>query len=203
LSKSALVTGITGQDGSYLSELLLSKGYTVHGVVRRSSSFNTGRMNYIYSDPHEMGRRLLLHYGDLTHSAGLRRVIEDSQPDEVSAVPCQSVFRASGIHGGCRCHGCFDWVFLPVQNVTFDQIPVFSWLRISFDGKEPEASQLLQQFVVLEPNRRYRLKWTAESDHIAKDSGFQWRLLPVSDQGLAETTDLVSPDPLGLTDTGV
>ena len=98
-------------------------------------------------------------------------------------------------------HG-FDWVFLPVPDVTFDQIPVSSRLRISFDGKQPEASRLLQQFVVLEPNQRYRLKWTAESDRIAKDSGFQWRLLPVSEKGPAETSDLVSPDLLGLTDTG-
>jgi GDPmannose 4,6-dehydratase len=95
LSKSALVTGITGQDGSYLSELLLSKGYTVHGVVRRSSSFNTGRINHIYSDPHEMGRRLLLHYGDLTDSTGLRRVIEDSQPDEVYNLGAQSHVKVS------------------------------------------------------------------------------------------------------------
>jgi GDPmannose 4,6-dehydratase len=95
LSKSALVTGITGQDGSYLSELLLSKGYTVHGIVRRSSSFNTGRINHIYSDPHEMGRRLLLHYGDLTDSTGLRRIIEDSQPDEVYNLGAQSHVKVS------------------------------------------------------------------------------------------------------------
>jgi GDPmannose 4,6-dehydratase len=95
LSKSALITGITGQDGSYLSELLLSKGYTVHGVLRRSSSFNTGRINHIYSDPHEMGRRLLLHYGDLTDSTGLRRIIEDSQPDEVYNLGAQSHVKVS------------------------------------------------------------------------------------------------------------
>ena len=95
MPKSALVTGITGQDGSYLSELLLSKGYTVHGVVRRSSSFNTGRINHIYSDPHEMGRRLVLHYGDLTDSTGLRRIIEDSQPDEVYNLGAQSHVKVS------------------------------------------------------------------------------------------------------------
>jgi GDPmannose 4,6-dehydratase len=95
LSKSALITGITGQDGSYLSELLLSKGYTVHGLVRRSSSFNTGRINHIYSDPHEMGRRLLLHYGDLTDSTGLRRIIEDAQPDEVYNLGAQSHVKVS------------------------------------------------------------------------------------------------------------
>ncbi len=95
MSKSALVTGITGQDGSYLSELLLTKGYTVHGVVRRSSSFNTGRINHLYSDPHEMGRRLVLHYGDLTDSTGLRRIIEDSQPDEVYNLGAQSHVKVS------------------------------------------------------------------------------------------------------------
>ena len=117
MSKSALVTGITGQDGSYLSELLLSKGYTVHGVVRRSSSFNTGRINHIYSDPHEMGRRLLLHYGDLTDSTGLRRIIEDSQPDEVYNLGAQSHVKVSfelpeytadadamGVSIGSSCH---------------------------------------------------------------------------------------------------
>jgi GDPmannose 4,6-dehydratase len=95
LSKSALITGITGQDGSYLSDLLISKGYTVHGVVRRSSSFNTGRINHIYSDPHEMGRRLVLHYGDLTDSTSLRRIIEDSQPEEVYNLGAQSHVKVS------------------------------------------------------------------------------------------------------------
>ncbi|HXR77909.1 MAG TPA: GDP-mannose 4,6-dehydratase, partial [Bryobacteraceae bacterium] len=78
----ALITGITGQDGSYLTELLLSKGYTVHGIVRRSSSFNTERINHLYADPHEAGRRLILHYGDLTDSSVLRRIIEKALPDE-------------------------------------------------------------------------------------------------------------------------
>jgi hypothetical protein len=96
----------------------------------------------------------------------------------------------------------FDWAFGLTPGVTFDQIAVSSRLRITFDGKEPEAFQLLQQFVVLEPNRRYRLKWVAESDRIAKGSGFQWLLSPVSERGPAETSDLVSPDLLGLTDTG-
>ena len=78
--KSALITGITGQDGSYLSELLLSKGYQVHGVVRRSSSFNTGRIDHLYSDPHEHNNRLILHYGDLNDSSVLRRIIETACP---------------------------------------------------------------------------------------------------------------------------
>jgi tetratricopeptide (TPR) repeat protein len=98
-------------------------------------------------------------------------------------------------------HG-FDWALQPVADVTADQITASSRLRISFGGRQPEACRLLQQFVVLEPNHRYRLKWTAESDRIAKDSGFQWRLLPVSERGPIETSDLVSPDLLGLTDTG-
>ncbi len=95
MSKSALITGITGQDGSYLSELLLAKGYTVHGLLRRSSSFNTSRINHIYEDPHEAGRRLILHYGDLTDSTGLRRVIEASRPDEIYNLGAQSHVKVS------------------------------------------------------------------------------------------------------------
>lgn len=93
--KSALITGITGQDGSYLSELLLSKGYTVHGIVRRSSTFNTSRINHMYADPHDIGRRLILHYGDLTDSTGLRRVIEAARPDEIYNLGAQSHVKVS------------------------------------------------------------------------------------------------------------
>ena len=95
MPKSALITGITGQDGSYLSELLLSKGYVVHGIVRRSSTFNTSRINHIYEDPHESGRRLVLHYADLTDSTGLRRVIEASLPDEIYNLGAQSHVKVS------------------------------------------------------------------------------------------------------------
>ncbi len=95
MSKSALVTGITGQDGSYLSELLLSKGYTVHGIVRRSSSFNTARIDHIYQDPHETGRRIILHYADLADSTGLRRIIETALPDEIYNLGAQSHVRVS------------------------------------------------------------------------------------------------------------
>jgi len=95
LSKSALITGITGQDGSYLSELLLAKGYIVHGLLRRSSSFNTSRINHIYEDPHESGRRLILHYGDLTDSTGLRRVVESARPDEIYNLGAQSHVKVS------------------------------------------------------------------------------------------------------------
>jgi len=81
--KVALITGVTGQDGSLLSELLLAKGYIVHGIKRRSSSFNTTRIDHIYQDPHEAERRFVLHYGDLTDSANLFRIVQQSQPDEI------------------------------------------------------------------------------------------------------------------------
>lgn len=95
MSKVALITGITGQDGSYLSELLLSKKYVVHGVVRRSSSFNTSRIDHLYSDPHEEGTRLHLHYGDLSDSTGLRRIIESAKPDEIYNLGAQSHVKVS------------------------------------------------------------------------------------------------------------
>jgi GDPmannose 4,6-dehydratase len=87
MSKVALLTGITGQDGSYLSELLLDKGYTVHAIIRRSSSFNTGRIDHLYVDPHRPDARLFLHYGDLSDATNLRRLVEQSKPDE-GAIPC-------------------------------------------------------------------------------------------------------------------
>ncbi|HEX3079623.1 MAG TPA: GDP-mannose 4,6-dehydratase, partial [Puia sp.] len=81
--KKALVTGITGQDGAYLAELLLKKGYEVHGIKRRSSLFNTGRIDHLYEDPHIPKRHLVLHYGDLTDSTNLIRIIQEVQPDEI------------------------------------------------------------------------------------------------------------------------
>ena len=81
--KKALVSGITGQDGAYLAELLLSKGYEVHGIKRRSSSFNTARINHLYQDPHEEEQRFHLHYGDLTDSTNLIRIVQEIQPDEI------------------------------------------------------------------------------------------------------------------------
>jgi len=86
----ALITGVTGQDGAYLSELLLSKGYTVHGIKRRSSSFNTGRIEHIYEDPHEVDPRFFLHYGDLTDSTNLIRIVQQVQPDEIYNLAAQS-----------------------------------------------------------------------------------------------------------------
>jgi GDPmannose 4,6-dehydratase len=88
--KSALITGITGQDGSYLTRLLLGKGYTVHGIIRRSSSFNTGRLDDVYQDPHESAVRLKLHYGDMADGASLRKILREAQPDEVYNLAAQS-----------------------------------------------------------------------------------------------------------------
>lgn len=82
-AKRALITGITGQDGSYLSELLLEKGYEVHGIIRRTSTFNTDRIDHIYIDPHQPDAKLFLHYGDLTDGTTLRRILEQVQPVEV------------------------------------------------------------------------------------------------------------------------
>src|ERR1700687_3061995 len=88
--KKALITGITGQDGSYLAELLLSKGYEVHGVKRRSSLFNTDRIDHLYQDPHEIDRRFFLHYGDMTDTSSLVRIIQGIRPDEIYNLAAQS-----------------------------------------------------------------------------------------------------------------
>jgi GDPmannose 4,6-dehydratase len=93
--KRALITGITGQDGSYLAELLLAKGYQVHGIIRRSSSFNTSRIDHLYRDPHDPAAKLFLHYGDLTDGMGLREVLTQVQPDEVYNLAAQSHVRVS------------------------------------------------------------------------------------------------------------
>src|ERR1700754_4927458 len=93
--KRALITGITGQDGSYLAELLLSKGYEVHVLIRRASTFNTGRIDHLYRDPHESGARLFLHYGDLTDGARLLALMREIEPDEVYNLAAQSHVRVS------------------------------------------------------------------------------------------------------------
>jgi GDPmannose 4,6-dehydratase len=93
--KKALITGITGQDGSYLAELLLDKGYEVHGIIRRSSVFNTGRIDHLYQDPHERNLRIFLHYGDLTDSTSLRGILEKTQPDELYNLGAQSHVKVS------------------------------------------------------------------------------------------------------------
>lgn len=93
--KTALITGITGQDGAYLAELLLSKGYMVHGIKRRSSLFNTARIDHLYQDPHEKNLRLKLHYGDLTDSMNLTRIIKETQPDEIYNLAAMSHVKVS------------------------------------------------------------------------------------------------------------
>jgi len=93
--KRALITGITGQDGAYLAELLLAKGYEVHGIKRRASSFNTDRIDHLYQDPHESGRRLFLHYGDLTDATNLIRILQQVQPDEIYNLGAQSHVQVS------------------------------------------------------------------------------------------------------------
>src|ERR1700726_2300897 len=91
----ALITGVTGQDGAYLAELLLEKNYVVHGIKRRSSSFNTERIEHLYQDPHESDRRFILHYGDMTDATNLIRIVQDTQPDEIYNLAAQSHVQVS------------------------------------------------------------------------------------------------------------
>src|ERR1700741_2454570 len=93
--KKALITGITGQDGSYLAEFLLARGYQVHGILRRASTFNPGRIDHLYRDPHNPEARLFLHYGDLTDGSSLRRILHRVQPDEVYNLGAQSHVKVS------------------------------------------------------------------------------------------------------------
>ena len=93
--KKALITGITGQDGSYLAEFLLYKNYEVHGLIRRSSTFNTGRIDHLYQDPHLPGTRLFLHYGDLSDSGQITNIIYNINPDEIYHLGAQSHVRVS------------------------------------------------------------------------------------------------------------
>jgi GDPmannose 4,6-dehydratase len=95
MAKRALITGITGQDGSYLAELLLSKGYEVHGIIRRASTFNTGRLDHVYADPHESSARLKLHYGDLSDGSALARLLAVIEPQEIYNLAAQSHVRVS------------------------------------------------------------------------------------------------------------
>lgn len=121
--KKALITGITGQDGSYLAELLLSKGYIVHGIVRRSSSFNTERIEHLYRDPHDPETRLFLHYGDLVDGTGLREILTRVAPDEVYNLGAQSHVRVS-----------FDQ---PVYTVQADALGTMNLLEAIRDTGQP------------------------------------------------------------------
>ena len=93
--KIALITGATGQDGAYLAEFLLAKGYLVHGIKRRSSSFNTGRVDHLYQDPHEQNVRFKLHYGDMTDATNLIRIVQETQPTEIYNLAAQSHVQVS------------------------------------------------------------------------------------------------------------
>src|SRR3954451_25327707 len=93
--KKALITGITGQDGSYLTEILLEKGYEVHGIIRKSSSFNTGRIDHLYDNPELLNQRLFLHYGDLIDASSLNRLLEKIEPDEIYNLAAQSHVKVS------------------------------------------------------------------------------------------------------------
>ncbi len=122
--RKALITGITGQDGSYLAEFLLDKGYEVHGIIRRSSSFNTGRIIHIFQDPHEAGARLVLHYGDLTDSTSLERILRQVMPDEVYHLGAQSHVRVS-----------FDIPIYTVDTVAMSTLRLLEALRTLADHK--------------------------------------------------------------------
>src|SRR5436853_7145353 len=93
--KKALITGVTGQDGAYLSEFLIAKGYEVHGIKRRSSLFNTDRIDHLYQDPHERNVKLKLHYGDLSDSANITRIVQEVQPDEIYNLGAMSHVKVS------------------------------------------------------------------------------------------------------------
>jgi len=121
--KKALITGITGQDGSYLAELLLAKGYIVHGIVRRSSSFNTERIEHLYTDPHDPETRLFLHYGDLVDGTGLREILTRVEPQEVYNLGAQSHVRVS-----------FDQ---PVYTVQADALGTMNLLEAIRDTGKP------------------------------------------------------------------
>ena len=95
MGKTALITGITGQDGAYLAELLLGEGYAVHGIKRRASSFNTERVDHLYQDPHLPGGRFFMHYGDLTDATNLIRIVQETQPDELYNLAAQSHVQVS------------------------------------------------------------------------------------------------------------
>ena len=114
-TKKALITGITGQDGSYLAELLLEKGYEVHGIIRRSSSFNTGRIEHLYQDFHVNDARVFLHYGDLADSSALSRLLEKIQPDEIYNLAAQSHVRVS-----CLCPGPVNTNFNKTAGGSFN-----------------------------------------------------------------------------------
>jgi GDPmannose 4,6-dehydratase len=128
LAKTALITGITGQDGSYLCELLLAKGYRVHGVIRRSSTFSTERIEHLYQDRHEPDVRLKLHYGDLLDASGLRRIISDCRPDEVYNLGAQSHVRTS-----------FDQPIYTCQTISIGTLNLLEAIRDYRDSTDTDV----------------------------------------------------------------
>jgi GDPmannose 4,6-dehydratase len=118
MDKVALITGVTGQDGSYLSEFLIDKGYTVHGMIRRSSSFNTDRVDHLYHDPHEEGVKFRLHYGDMLDPMGMRRLLSETRPDEIYNLACQSHVKTS-----------FDQPIYTVETITMGVIGLLEAVR--------------------------------------------------------------------------
>lgn len=123
MSKVALITGITGQDGSYLAELLLSKDYTVHGLIRRSSSFNTERIDHLYQDPHENDPKLILHYGDITDSNSISKLIHTIQPNEVYNLAAQSHVKVS-----------FDIPVYTAETVAIGTVKLLEAIRVYNDS---------------------------------------------------------------------
>ncbi len=132
LDKTALITGITGQDGSYLAELLIEKGYQVHGIIRRSSTFSTQRIDHLYQDSHEPHARLRLHYGDLLDASGLRKIISTTQPDEVYNLGAQSHVRTS-----------FDQPIYTAEVISLGTLNLLEAVRDYRDstGREPRLYQ--------------------------------------------------------------
>ena len=133
-NKVALITGITGQDGSYLAEFLLDKGYEVHGIKRRASSFNTERIDHLYKDPHEKNRKFVLHYGDLSDSMSLVRIIQKIQPDEIYNLGAQSHVAVS-----------FETPEYTADTVGLGALRVLEAIRISGLRKKPATIKPLPQ----------------------------------------------------------
>ena len=134
MSKVALITGITGQDGAYLAEYLIKKGYIVHGIKRRSSMFNTDRIDHLYQDPHVENRNLILHYGDLTDSLNLTRIIGEIQPDEIYNLAAMSHVKVS-----------FD---TPEYTANADGLGVFAYLRSSSSAEfDPQDAHLSSFYI--------------------------------------------------------
>jgi GDP-D-mannose dehydratase len=134
-AKRALITGITGQDGSYLAELLLSKGYEVHGIVRRSSSFNTGRIEHLYKDRHETGVKMFLHYGDLCDATNLIQIISSILPDEIYNLGGELF---CSLAGSCSCLtlGIRSHAYAYILTLAHSHPPTLTSSRLSHEPRQ-------------------------------------------------------------------